>query len=154
MSGGALNHPAMVTSLNLWGSMVLDVDAHRLDARFLSHTGVVLDSFRIDKGGVIAVESGTRGAGSVRLGPGMPNPFSLDTRLSFELPRAGRVRLTLLDAAGRRVATLAEGWREAGPHGVRWDGRDAGGRIMPTGVYLAVLEAGGERLSRKIAHVR
>ena len=153
VSGGPLNHPAMVTSLNLWGSMVLDVDAHRLDARFLSHTGVVLDSFAIDKSGVIAVEPDA-GAPRLQLGPGMPNPFSLDTRLAFALPRAGRVRLTLLDPSGRRVATLAEGWREAGPHSARWDGRDAHGRPMPTGIYLAVLESAGARLTRKIAHVQ
>lgn len=154
VSGGTLDHPAMVTSHNLWGSMVLDVHAHRLNARFLSHTGTVLDSFTIDKSGTSTVDPGAVGAGGVELGPGMPNPFTLETRLRFRLPSAGRVRLTLLDAAGRRVATLAEGWHEAGPHSALWDGRDSGGRQMPNGVYLAVLEAGGERLSRKIAHVR
>lgn len=154
ISGGALNHPAMVSSLNLWGSMVLDVTADRLDARFLSHTGVVLDSFVIDKtDNVTAVPPGV-GAGGLQLGPGMPNPFTLDTRMSFNLPHAQRIRLTLLDASGRRVATLAEGWHEAGVHGARWDGRDDHGRPMPTGVYLAILEANGTRVSRKVAHVR
>jgi flagellar hook assembly protein FlgD len=58
------------------------------------------------------------------------------------------------DAAGRRVATIEEGWRDAGAHEARWDGRDALGREMPNGVYHAVLEAHGARVSRKIAHVR
>ncbi|MEO5895365.1 MAG: metallophosphoesterase [Vicinamibacterales bacterium] len=48
-SGGTLNHPAMFISINSLGSMVLDVDGSRLDARFLSSTGAVLDYFTIVK---------------------------------------------------------------------------------------------------------
>lgn len=51
-SGGTLNHPAMFISLNNLGSMVLDVDGNRLDARFLRETGAIADSFTILKGAV------------------------------------------------------------------------------------------------------
>ena len=50
VSGGLLNHPAMFISLNSLGSMVLDVDSNRLDAKFLSSTGVVADQFTMIKG--------------------------------------------------------------------------------------------------------
>ena len=49
-SGGTLNHPAMFISLNQLGSMVLDVDGNRLDARFLRETGAIDDSFTVVKG--------------------------------------------------------------------------------------------------------
>lgn len=49
MSGGPLNHPAMVTSLNRLGSLVIDVNANRLDARFLDSSAAVLDHFAIVK---------------------------------------------------------------------------------------------------------
>jgi hypothetical protein len=49
-TGGALNHPAMFISLNNLGSMVLDVDGNRLDAKFVRETGAVADSFTIIKG--------------------------------------------------------------------------------------------------------
>jgi calcineurin-like phosphoesterase family protein/purple acid phosphatase-like protein/fibronectin type III domain protein len=51
-SGGTLNHPAMFISLNQLGSMVLDVDGNRLDAKFLRETGAIDDSFTILKGTV------------------------------------------------------------------------------------------------------
>ncbi len=51
VSGGALNHPAMVVSLNLLGSMVIDVAGNRMDVKFLRETGAVDDSFSIVKGG-------------------------------------------------------------------------------------------------------
>jgi len=51
ISGGTLNHPAMFVSFNTLGSMVLDVDGNRLDAKFLDSTGVVRDYFTMVKGG-------------------------------------------------------------------------------------------------------
>lgn len=50
ISGGPLNHPAMFVSMNLLGSLVIDVNGDELDARFLNSTGVVLDQFCIVKG--------------------------------------------------------------------------------------------------------
>ena len=49
-SGGALNHPAMYVSLNVLGSMVIDVDANRLDAKYLDSVGAVRDYFTMLKG--------------------------------------------------------------------------------------------------------
>ncbi|HKY91533.1 MAG TPA: DNRLRE domain-containing protein [Nevskiaceae bacterium] len=50
-SGGALNHPAMHLSLNVLGSVVLDIDGLTLDAKFLDSAGNVRDSFRVAKDG-------------------------------------------------------------------------------------------------------
>lgn len=50
ISGGPLNHPAMVVSLNKLGSMVLDVNGPRLDAKFLRENGKIDDAFTILKG--------------------------------------------------------------------------------------------------------
>jgi hypothetical protein len=47
--GGPLDHPVMAVSLNLLGSVVLDVDGSRLAGRFLDSTGVVRDTFELEK---------------------------------------------------------------------------------------------------------
>ena len=47
--GGPLNHPVMVTSLNLLGSMVLEIYGDRLDAVFLDCNKIIGDSFTIIK---------------------------------------------------------------------------------------------------------
>ncbi|MBS0659242.1 MAG: metallophosphoesterase family protein [Verrucomicrobia bacterium] len=49
ISGGALNHPAMHRSLNVLGSLVLDVYGPRLDARLVRDDGVVDDAFTLQK---------------------------------------------------------------------------------------------------------
>jgi acid phosphatase type 7 len=67
-SGGSLNHPAMFVSLNVLGSMVLDVDGDRLDASYLDNAGTRRDYFTIVKGGggnalpSVAITSPTSGA--------------------------------------------------------------------------------------------
>lgn len=49
ISGGSLNHPVMVTNLNLLGSMILDVSATKIEARFIDdNTGAQLDVFTIE----------------------------------------------------------------------------------------------------------
>src|SRR5262249_9793812 len=43
-------HPAMFASLQQLGSLVIDIDRNRLDAKFLRETGAIDDSFTIIKG--------------------------------------------------------------------------------------------------------
>ncbi|MCZ6587095.1 MAG: DNRLRE domain-containing protein [Alphaproteobacteria bacterium] len=49
-SGGSLDHPAMFTSLNSLGSMILEINGNRLDAQFIDESGSVDDNFTIIKG--------------------------------------------------------------------------------------------------------
>jgi hypothetical protein len=58
ISGGPLNHPVMEVSLNVLGSMLVDVDGAQLDARFLGVSGNVLDHFRITKGAALGDQDG------------------------------------------------------------------------------------------------
>jgi hypothetical protein len=49
-SGGTLDHPAMFTSTNALGSLVLDINSNRLDATFINTRAEKLDHFTIIKG--------------------------------------------------------------------------------------------------------
>jgi hypothetical protein len=64
-----------------------------------------------------------------------PNPGGRRTMFSFTLQQAGHARLAIHDAAGRLVATLADGEMIAGRHEARWE------TSAPPGVYFARLEA-------------
>jgi hypothetical protein len=78
------------------------------------------------------------------------NPFGHATGLSFALPRATEVRLEVFDARGRRVARLHDGPLDAGTRTLAWDGRDAGGREVPSGVYLYRAEIGTQNYAGKL----
>ena len=56
-TGGALNHPAMYVSLNELGSLVLDIDGSKLEARFLQADGSVADYFQMVKGNELRITS-------------------------------------------------------------------------------------------------
>lgn len=152
ISGGALNHPVMIASLNVLGSLVLDVDGPRLDGRFLDAAGAVRDSFTVLKGGAVAVGGGPRRA-TLALAPPRPNPHRGPQRLDYALPRAGHARLDVYSADGRRVATLLDAVRPAGPGTVEWSGRDAAGRRAPPGIYFALLEHGGVRRAVRVVRL-
>jgi len=79
-----------------------------------------------------------------------PNPARSPLSLAFELPAAGRATLKMYDLAGRLVRVLVDATLDAGRHSVAWDGRDAAGRTLGTGVYVVDLRQGGERASRKL----
>ena len=54
ISGGPLNHPAMFISLNLLGSLVVDIVTNRMDVSFLDNTATVRDYFTITKDGTVS----------------------------------------------------------------------------------------------------
>lgn len=89
-----------------------------------------------------------------RIEPPVPNPFNPSTLLRFSVARTGPVRLSVYSVAGARVRTLVDGSLAAGPHEVRWDGKDDGGRDAGSGTYFVRLEGGGDPVSRKVVLLR
>jgi hypothetical protein len=79
-----------------------------------------------------------------------PNPFNPATEIAFTATFEGRVRLRVYSPSGRLVRTLVDRVCEAGRHSVTWDGTASCGTPVGSGVYLCVLEAEGERLTRKM----
>ena len=80
----------------------------------------------------------------------VPNPFNPQTTIRYELPAPAFVRLTIVDVAGRRVRTLVDGQEPAGSRETIWNGRNDGGSAVSSGVYFYVLDAGKQRLTRKL----
>ena len=71
-----------------------------------------------------------------------PNPFNPSTTIRYTLPEASDVRLTIHNALGQEVRALVNTTQSAGVQSVQWDGRDALGKLVATGLYLYRLEAG------------
>jgi YVTN family beta-propeller protein len=83
-----------------------------------------------------------------------PNPFRDATELRFTLGAASQVDATVYDVMGRTVRTLARGRvLDAGLQSLRWDGRDAAGRPVGTGVYFVRLKTAGGTWTRMAARV-
>lgn len=83
-----------------------------------------------------------------------PNPFNPALEISGRLPQAGHARLTVLDARGRRVATLHDGHVAVGEARWTWEGRDDRGQQVASGVYMLVLETEARVLRRAVTLVK
>ena len=79
-----------------------------------------------------------------------PNPFNSSTAIRFTIGKRASAELSVYNAAGQQVATLVMGELPAGRHAVRWDGRDAGGRALGSGLYLYRLRVDGWEATRKL----
>jgi hypothetical protein len=86
----------------------------------------------------------------LRLNLASSNPVSGPTRLRFGLPEAGQVRLRVVDVSGRVVSTLVDGVRPAGLYEVLWNGRDASGRSISSGIYFIQLLTPKGRLTERV----
>lgn len=87
------------------------------------------------EGSVSAVGSGPAvNAISLRV---IPNPFNPQTRLTYTISTADRVRIDIFDVSGRRVRNLVNSRSIPGTHSATWDGRDDRGRSLSSGVYFA-----------------
>jgi hypothetical protein len=79
-----------------------------------------------------------------------PNPFNPATTIAFYLPASSRAVLSIYDVHGALVASLLDGTVAAGRHEVEWDGRNAEGGRVGTGVYFYELRAGARSMTRKL----
>jgi hypothetical protein len=78
-----------------------------------------------------------------------PNPFNLTTVIRYQMPDARQVNLKIFDIAGRLVATLVDGWSEAGSHTATFDGSG-----LASGIYLAKLQAGEYFARQKLVLIK
>lgn len=91
---------------------------------------------------------------SFSLAQNYPNPFNSSTNISFDLPSAGYVELSVYDLLGRKVTILLDSFLSAGNHLVTWDGRSGIGERMATGIYFYRLKAEGFDDTKKMLLVK
>lgn len=69
-----------------------------------------------------------------------PNPFNPSTTVRYTLGATERVNLAVYNMLGQEMRVLVRGVRSAGSHEATWDGRDANGIPLASGIYFARLQ--------------
>jgi len=70
-----------------------------------------------------------------------PNPFNPNTIIKFDLPARSQVEVSIYDVNGKLVKKLINDQKEAGYHSVEWNGTDAYGRKVSSGIYFYRISA-------------
>ena len=84
-----------------------------------------------------------------------PNPFNPETWIPYHLAEAGSVSLSIYDATGNLIRTLPLGYQSAGfyqnrGHAAYWDGRNALGESVASGVYFYQLTTPSFQQTRRM----
>ncbi len=93
------------------------------------------------------------------LGKNYPNPFNPSTNIKFGVPQLqngepASIRLVIYNALGQMVRELVNQDLAAGTYRVQWDGRNAQGSLMPSGVYIYQLITPAYQKSEKMYLVK
>ncbi len=87
-----------------------------------------------------------------------PNPFNPETKIKFDVPAAdngsSKVILTVYDLNGKKVRTLFADNLDAGHYSLKWDGTNAQGQKLNSGMYLLNLKAGNYSQTVKMIILR
>jgi len=79
-----------------------------------------------------------------------PNPFNPETTLRYAIPQAGDVSLIIYNILGQEVIRLVNAQQLPGFYAINWNGKDALGRGVASGVYLYRIQAGAFNQTHKM----
>ncbi len=90
--------------------------------------------------------NGTSDAATLSLMQNAPNPFTPNstTSIGYSVSNNGKVAVRIYDVLGREVKTLANTVMNAGSYSIEWNGTDAAGNAVETGVYYCRIESAGQ----------
>jgi len=132
---------------------------HIIEARAFHTYGNYDTTYAAD---TLTVQGGSSGADGSEwqafLIEASPNPFGPSVEISYSVPgtygQGVPVSLKVFDIKGRQVAVLLEAVRSPGPGRLSWDGTNAHGSDVPSGIYFIEFTAGDMRTVSKVAIVR
>jgi hypothetical protein len=83
-----------------------------------------------------------------------PNPCSNGTEIRFEVARSSNISIKVYNAMGQLVRTVENRKMQPGRYSVRWDGTNAAGHHVSSGVYFYKMETGRFAATKKMLVVR
>ena len=91
--------------------------------------------------------------------PNYPNPFNPETWIPYDLAEDANVHLHIYNATGESIQQLSLGFQTAGTYRTRsraayWDGRNAVGEPVASGIYFYTLQAGQFKTTRQMVIIK
>ena len=91
--------------------------------------------------------------------PNYPNPFNPETWIPYNLAQDTDVRIDIYDLKGKPIRQLSLGFQTAGPYRTRsraayWDGRNAVGEPVASGIYFYTLQVEDIKTTRQMVMIK
>jgi hypothetical protein len=105
------------------------------------------------------LENANQNVTETKLLPNYPNPFNPETWIPYQLAESGEVSVKIYDIGGHLVRTLSIGFKPVGYYltqerAVHWDGRNAVGESVASGVYVVKFVAGDFSATQRLMVVK
>lgn len=105
-------------------------------------------------GDLTAVENQHIRPQTFTLAQNYPNPFNPTTTIEYRLAKTQFVTLTVYNVLGQKIRTLVSAKQAAGLHRLVWNGQNAQGMNVPSGVYFYRLQSDREIVTKKMILIR
>ncbi len=79
-----------------------------------------------------------------------PNPFNPSTTISFSIPEESKIELIIYNIKGQHIKSLIKNYFQKGNHSIVWDGKDANGKQVSSGVYFYKLITNTKEYQKKM----
>ena len=89
-----------------------------------------------------------------KLSQNYPNPFNPTTNISYTIPESGNVSLRIYDVLGKLVNTLVDNEVSSGSHQITWNGKDANGVSVASGMYFYTIKANNFIQTKKMMLIK
>lgn len=96
-----------------------------------------------------AIENKNNFKGEFKLLQNYPNPFNPATIISFIIPKAGNVKISVYNTAGQVVKELVNGYMNSGSHNIEFLSSN-----LSSGVYFYRLETDGYAQTRRMTLIK
>ncbi|RMD90888.1 MAG: T9SS C-terminal target domain-containing protein [Calditrichaeota bacterium] len=83
-----------------------------------------------------------------------PNPFNPSTTIEFEIARNSRVQIKIFNLQGQEIRTLVNRSFPAGKFRIKWDGKDAHGQNVASGIYFYQMQVNNFHQVRRMTLLR
>ena len=126
-------------------------------SEWLTDAHIADDGSHVFKQGITTLEHliNTASPTKTALLPNYPNPFNPETWIPYDLAREAEVRIHIYNLKGQSIRQLKVGFQTTGTYRTRsraayWDGRNAAGEPIASGVYFYTLQAGEFKATRQM----
>jgi flagellar hook assembly protein FlgD len=79
-----------------------------------------------------------------------PNPFNPNTTISYSMADAGNARIDIYNLRGQILRSFERDHANAGNYSFNWDGKDASGNFVGSGIYLYRMTSGNYSATKKL----
>lgn len=83
-----------------------------------------------------------------------PNPFNMQTQISYQIAAAGKVKISVFNSLGQNIRNLVASGHTPGNYIIHWDGCSENGQTVTSGIYFCRMEAPGFQAVQKMVVIK